>query len=109
MQRTVTLLLLLVSLPTAAQVVDIFRRDTPVDLSNPSFEATQLPDGNITEALYYDPENRYLILRRSGSYYQMCDVPEKLLRRWEREDYSSEYYTYNIQLKYECDGEVPAY
>lgn len=109
MQRTVTFVMLLVSLPAAAAAVDVFRRDTPVDLSNPGFEATELPEGNITEALYYDPENRYLILRRSGSYYQMCDVPERLLSRWEKEGYSTEFYTYNIQLKYECDGQVPAY
>lgn len=109
MQRTITFLLLLVSLPSTAQIVDIFRRDTPVDLSHSRFEVTLLPEGNITEALYYDSENRYLILRRTGNYYQMCDVPERLLERWAREDYSPDYYTYQIQLKYECEEEVPAY
>ena len=89
-------------------LITIKYRTDPVDIS--SFQKHDTSDSSFIEKAYYDPSNKYLILKLSWIYYHWCNVPKYIWDDFKSADSYWEYYNEYLRWEYECvSWNTPSY
>jgi hypothetical protein len=93
-----------------AQEINVKYRDTTIDVGNGYFEKLNLPYSSFVNAMYYDKENEYLLVRLRSTFYHYCGITFSEVESWIRASSLDGYYDYYIQGNFDCRVNlVPAY
>lgn len=93
----VTLLALVLSGSALGETVFVKYRDTPVDVDNGHFNKIDLKPSSLVKGMYYDSNNRYLLVRLKQTFYHYCGIPKKVVVEWIKADSAGRYYRSNIK------------
>ena len=99
-------ILLLVVLLSAnipyAQEINVKYRDIPVDVGNGYFEKLNLKVSSFVKEMYYDKNNKYLLVKLVNTFHHRCGLPSEVLDDWLKASSIGNYYNRNIKDNYEC-------
>mgnify|MGYP001155946768 CR=1 FL=1 len=91
-------------------LVAVKYRDDLVDLTDSRFEKFIPEDQSLVRGLWYDMENKYLIIDLNGVYYHYCDLSEDTLLDLKTAGEIAEFYKNEIYETHDCRfGLIPQY
>ena len=96
--------ILLCSLPVAAEVVEVKGRRSSLDLTNTQLVQQECKPSMCIGDVYYDGDNEYLVFQVRGTYYHRCGVSEDVVNEWVNSSNLKKYYEDNIKSEYDCAG-----
>ena len=73
-----------------------------VDTNNGHFKHYDLSSSSLVNDLYYDSENRYVVVQLKSTYYHYCSVPSYVVDNWVSSYSLGRYYLQNIKGNYDC-------
>ncbi|MDV7402381.1 KTSC domain-containing protein, partial [Arthrospira platensis SPKY1] len=77
-------------------------RNTPVDIAAPYFEYLNTYGSSFINGAWYDAENKYMIIRLNGVYYDYCGIPIFVWQEFKNATSFGSYFNYRIKWNYDC-------
>lgn len=98
--RKFILFLLLINISPAETIYVKYRG--PVNVDNGHFDKVQLKNSSLVNAMYYDSNNEYLLVRLQNTYYHYCAIPNKVVNMWVKSSSLGNHYKSFIKGNYDC-------
>ena len=73
-----------------------------VDVDNGYFSKLQLKNSSLVKDIYYDKDNKYLLVRLKHTYYHYCSIPNDIVNKWMDAPSLGKYYNFFIKGQYDC-------
>ena len=81
-----------------------------VDVDNGNFSHLQLKSSSLIKDMYYDKNNKYLLVRLKNTYYHYCSILSSVVTHWRQSPSLGRYYNHNIKGNYDCRvNPIPSY
>lgn len=81
-----------------------------VDVNNGNFQELELKPSSLVYEMYYDANNKYLLVSLKGTYYHYCSIPSRVIDDWTSSSSLGRYYNSRIRGNYSCKNKsVPQY
>ena len=107
---TVALALTLFTSASNAREVVVKYRDAPVDVDNGHFVEIELTPSSLVKEMFYDSENKYLLVSLKGTFYHYCSIPKHVVAEWVADPSLGQYYNLRIKGHFDCRvNPVPRY
>ncbi len=90
-----------INIPLANEIT-VKDRDTKIDIENGHFEKLNLKASYYVNEMYYDKNNKYLLVRLANTFHHYCGLPPEVLGNWLKASSIGSYYNRNIKGDYEC-------
>lgn len=103
MKNTILTIILLISLNTSLSAKDIYvKYKGIVDVDNGHFSELKLKKSSLIKSMYYDKENKYLLVQLKKTYYHYCAIPNNVVSNWGASQSLGKYYNAYIRGNYDC-------
>jgi hypothetical protein len=97
---------------TTADARDIYvkYRADPVDVDNGHFQEMSLQPSSLVQQIFYDSDNRYLLVDLNGTIYHYCGIPPTVVASWIGAPSLGSFYNQQVKGRFDCrTGHVPSY
>lgn len=106
--RSFVLMLFIITISFSETVYVKYRGDVNVD--NGHFSHMSIKPSSLVKDMYYDKDNKYLLVRLKHTYYHYCSIPNDAVSRWVESSSLGRYYNSYIKGNYDCRVfPVPSY
>ena len=73
-----------------------------VDVDNGHFTHLKLKSSSLIKDMYYDKNNKYLLVQLKHTYYHYCSIPNSVVNSWIESPSLGRYYNSFIKGNYDC-------
>lgn len=101
MRKAILIMMLAAFVPTLAIAETVYvKYRGQVNLA--SFQCNWVSRSSVIKRLCYDPQERYVIVNLTGTYYHYCEVPGSLISDWQQSASMGRYYNSNVKGRFDC-------
>ncbi|MGI5841250.1 MAG: KTSC domain-containing protein [Patescibacteria group bacterium] len=90
--------------------INVQYRNDPVDINHSRWEKVHTSKSSFVNGVWYDSQNKYMIINLNGKYYHYCGLPSSAWSSFKQASSFGTYYNSNIKGNYDCRiNPVPSY
>ena len=81
-----------------------------VDVDNGHFTQLSLKPSSFINNMYFDSDNKYLLVQLNTTYYHYCSIPSQTINGWLNSPSLGRYYNKNVKGNFDCRiNPIPQY
>ncbi len=73
-----------------------------VDVDNGHFSHLSLKYSSFINNIYYDDDNKYLLVQLNNTFYHYCSIPNNTVNSWVNSSSLGRFYNANVKGNFDC-------